>query len=245
MRLRSRRLLIRATSVLLRGLYRLFGGFQVRGLEHIPKTGAAILAPNHRSWADPPAIQVVVERTCWFMANDFLFRIPVLGKLIPLYGAFPVRREEIDRESIRRAESHLKAGDLLVVFPEGGTTLTGFLSPFEGGVALLALRNDVPIIPVGITGTDRVLPMQPPYYPRYAKGGVTLTFGPPVYPAEVPPDLKRGEKVDWLTRRLHLAVAALLPPEYLPPDFTAEDAESAEGIGEGELQPVDHVEERG
>ncbi len=150
------------------------------------------------------------------MGNDFLFRIPLLGKLLPLYGAFPVRRGVLDKEAIRQAETHLQAGDLLCVFPEGGTTVTGRLYPFEGGVALLALRNNVPIVPVGITGTDRVLPMRPPYFPRWARGGVTLTFGPPVHPADVDSTLGRKERVEVLTGRLYAAVSALLPAEYLP-----------------------------
>lgn len=211
-----RRLFIQGSSVLLRGLYRLFGGFRVKGLENVPATGPAILAPNHLSWADPPAIRTVIRRCCWFMANDFLFRIPVVGKLLPLYGAFPVERGKLDREALRQAESHLADGDLVCIFPEGGTSLAARLVPFEGGVALLAIRNDVPIIPVGITGTDRVLPMHPPPYPRYAPGGVTLTFGPPIYPGDVDPSLPRRQRVDLLTERLHAAVAALLPAEYLP-----------------------------
>ena len=216
---RQRPFLIGVTSVLIRALYRLFGGFKVTGLENVPAAGPAILASNHHSWADPPAIRAVIRRTCWFMANDFLLRIPVLGKLLPLYGAFPVSRDRLDRDALRRAEKHLQDGDLVCIFPEGGTTVTGTLYPFEGGVALLAIRNNVPIVPVAITGTDKLLPMRPPVYPRYTRGGVTLTFGPPLHPNEVDSTLPRRERVDELTRRLYAAVAALLPPEYLPEDM--------------------------
>ena len=219
-----RRVIIAITSVFLKALYRLFGGFRVRGLENIPVTGAAILAPNHHSWADPPAIRSVIRRICWFMGNHDLFQIPILGRLLPIYGAFPVERGTLDRDAIKTAEAHLKAGDLLVVFPEGGTSITGRLMPFEGGVALLALRNNVPIIPVAITGTDKVLPMgpsvKPPYRVHYAKGGVTLTFGKPILPEEIAPDVPRRERVDLLTLRIYDAVRDLLPPEYraLPSD---------------------------
>jgi 1-acyl-sn-glycerol-3-phosphate acyltransferase len=217
MTLRPRRLLIRVTSATGRGLFRLLGGFRVKGLENVPKDGPAILAPNHLSWADPPAIRSVIRRTCWFMANEFLFRVPILGRLIPLYGAFPLERGKFDRDALRRAENHLKDGDLVCIFPEGGTTLTGRLVPFEGGVALLAIRNDAPVIPVGITGTDRVLPISAPY-PRFARGGVTVTFGPPIYPGDIDPSLPRRRRVDLLTERIYQAVASLLPPEYLPED---------------------------
>lgn len=206
-------------SAILWGLYRLFGGLRAEGLENIPASGAAILAPNHLSWADPPAIRLFLTRRAWFMANEFLFRIPVLGKLIPLFGAFPVHRGRLDRDAIRIAEEHLRDGDLLCVFPEGGTTITGTLYPFEGGVALLAIRNNVPIVPVGITGTDRLLPMTPPHRPHYVRGGVRLRIGKPIHPDEVDPTLPRKERIEQLTHRLYHAVAALLPPEYLPEEL--------------------------
>jgi len=211
----------RITAPVLRGMFGLAGGYRVKGLEHVPAEGAAILASNHLSWADPPAIRTVIRRACWFMANDFLFRIPVLGRLIPYYGAFPVRRGRLDREALRRAEEHLKEGDLVCVFPEGGTSMTGRLVPFEGGVALLALRADVPVVPVAITGTDRVLPMTRPF-PHYHRGGVTVTFGPPVHPSDVDPALPHRQRLEEFTARLHAAVAALLPPEYLPEEEGAE-----------------------
>ena len=215
MRLRPRRMLIRFTSAVLRGLYRLFGGLDVSGLENIPKEGAALLVSNHLSWADPPALRAIIRRSCWFMANDFLFRIPVLGRLLPIYGAFPVRRGSLDRQALKEAEKHLKDGDLVVIFPEGGTSLTGRLVPFEGGPALLALRNNVPVIPIGITGSDKVLPMNAPY-PRYARGGVRIKFGPPVDPEGVEPSLPQRDRIEALTEILHCAVAQLLPAEYLP-----------------------------
>jgi 1-acyl-sn-glycerol-3-phosphate acyltransferase len=214
-------------EVAVRNLYRMLGGFHVEGVEHIPAEGGVILAPNHLSWADPPAIYMATRRKCWFMANEFLFRIPVLGKLIPIVGAFPVHRGQVDRDAIRIAEQHLREKDLLCVFPEGGTTVTGTLYPFESGVALLALRNNVPIVPVGITGTDRLLPMEPPHRLHYVRGGVRVRFGKPIHAADVDPSLPRKERMELLTQQLYHAVAALLPPEYLPEELRGEEAGSS------------------
>jgi 1-acyl-sn-glycerol-3-phosphate acyltransferase len=211
------RLLLRAVH----GVYRLLGGLRGEGLENIPEHGPAIIAPNHHSWADPPALRILIRRRCGFMANDFLFNVPVLGKLLPHYGAFPVTRGKLDREAIRRAEEHLKDGDLVLIFPEGGTTITGTLFPFEGGVALLAIRNNVPVVPVGITGTDKLLNMHKPV-PRYVPGGVKVRFGRPIHPSEIDPALPRRERVDLLTQRLYQAVADLLPPEYVPEEYHRE-----------------------
>jgi len=203
-------------AFVVRSLFRILGGYRAAGIENIPAAGGCILAPNHLSWADPPTIGLAVPRDCWFMANDFLFDIPVLGFYMRRAGAFPVRRGSVDRDAIRRAEEYLRAGDLLCVFPEGGTTITGRQVPFEGGVGLLAIRNDVPVVPVAITGTDRVLPRTNTRL-HYARGGVTATFGRPIYPAEIDPALPRKERIDRLTERLYDAVAAMLPPEYAPP----------------------------
>lgn len=207
-------LLLAVTRPALRGTFGLLGGCRIRGVENLPAKGGAIVAPNHLSWADPPAVEAAVNRRCWFMANHDLFSNPALRWWLPWFGAFPVHRGTMDRDALRRAESHLKEGDLVCVFPEGGTTITGTLYPFEGGVAMMALRTDVPVVPVALTGTDRVLPADMKL--RHAKGGVTITFGKPIFPTEIDPDLPRRQRVDELTQRIYDAVAAMLPPEYLP-----------------------------
>jgi 1-acyl-sn-glycerol-3-phosphate acyltransferase len=210
------RLVVRGTSGLLRLAFRVLGGCAVSGVEHVPRRGPAILAPNHVSWADPALVRLAIDRPCWFMANDFIFNYPVVGRLFPLYGAFPVRRGQLDRDALRRAGAHLTDGDLLCVFPEGATSMDKKLLPLEGGVALLALRaGGVPIVPAAITGTDRVMPRTPPHGLRYARGGVTLRFGPPISTADLPPDLPRREQVDLLTERLRQSLVDLLPPEYV------------------------------
>lgn len=214
----SRDVIFNLLALLIRGLYRLFGGLRVVGLEHLPMDGPAILAPNHRSWADPPAIRISVAGRCWVMANDFLFRIPVLGTLIRFFGGFPVRRGVLDKEAIRSAEAHLDAGDLVCVFPEGGTTITGTLYPFEGGVALIAIRKNVPIVPVAIVGADRMLP-QNSFIPRYTRGGITVTFGRPIHPSVIDGALSRRERIDQLTHVLYESVASMLPTEYVPTEY--------------------------
>lgn len=205
--------LIRVLSGPARGAYRLLGGFRVSGAENVPETGGCILASNHLSWADPPAVQLAVNRPLRYMANDFLFRIPVLGALIRYFGAFPVRRGVLDKEAIRRAEAALRAGDALVIFPEGGTTVTGRLVPLEGGVAMLALRAGVPVVPIGLGGTDRVLPRRLTF-PRWARGGVQVKIGKPIHPSEIDPALPRRQRMDALTERLYWAIDALIPEEY-------------------------------
>ena len=199
-------------------LYYATGGYRASGAENIPKSGPVILAGNHLSWADPPVVRIAFNRTCWFMANDFLFKIPVFGSLIRGIGAFPVVRGRFDREAFRAAEEKLKQGDMLCLFPEGGTSLTGKLSPFEGGVAMLAQRTGALIVPFALTGTDRIMPMtlKGPKAPRWAKGGVSVTFGKPLDPTAIAADAPKRERMDRITLALYLAVADLLRPEYVP-----------------------------
>jgi 1-acyl-sn-glycerol-3-phosphate acyltransferase len=229
---------IRALVPIARGLYRLLGGFRAEGVEHVPPSGPVIVASNHLSWADPPAVRVAMPRACRFMANDFLFRIPLLGAFIRFCGAFPVRRGVMDRDAIRSAEACLRRGEAVCVFPEGGTTITGRLVPFERGVALLAVRTNAPILPAGIAGSDRVLPRRITL-PRWARGGVRIRFGPAIRPDEIDPSMPRRERLDRLTERLYDAVAALLEPEYAPPP---DQPRLATEWHRQEEQPASHVE---
>ncbi len=205
-----------ASRLLGRGLFSFFGGLRFSGTEHLPAEGAALLIGNHRSWADPPAVLLSSARPPLFMANEFLFRIPLLGGIIRFYGSFPVHRGRLDREAIRMAEERLQRGHLLTIFPEGGTTITGVLYPFEGGAAMIAVRQNVPVIPFGITGSDRVLPMKRPFYPRYARGGVHVKFGPAIHPRDLDGALPHRERIRVLTERMEESVAALLPADHLP-----------------------------
>lgn len=219
---RQRLTVVRATTPLIKLIYTAFGGLRAEGLEHVPASGPAIIAANHLSWADPPALRVVLKRRCWFIANDWLLRLPVLGALLPYYGVVPVARSENsgqpDREALRQAHRYLAAGDLLCIFPEGGTSVTGSLHPFENGVAALALRSGAPVVPVGISGSDRMLPMQPPYRPRWSRGGLRIRMGPPMYARTLPGE-QRGASARRFTRELYSAIAGLLPDEYLPAEF--------------------------
>lgn len=197
------RLVIRAILPL---LLRLRG----EGIQRIPVTGPVILTPNHIAWMDIPAMSLLVPRPVHHMAKSELFNIPLLGGLIRLLGAFPVRRGEGDRESLRMAGEVLAAGQVLVVFPEGHRSGTGRLGPGLPGVALIALRNNVPIVPVAITGTERTLkgfrygPWAPKVHIIYGEPFTLETSGS----RRSREDLERG--IDTIMGR----IAALLPPEY-------------------------------
>ena len=135
----------------------IFGGMKVTGRENIPKSGPVILAPNHISHADPPAVACAANRDFLFMAKEELFR-GLFGRLIFSVGSFPVKRGSNDTESIRKAITLLERGSALVVFPEGSRGDGVKMGTLNKGVALLAKKTGAKIVPVGINGTQKLLP---------------------------------------------------------------------------------------
>ena len=124
---------------------------KVAGRNNIPNRGGFILASNHLSNIDPVVLGIVCRRRLNYMAKEELFRIPVLSWMIRHYGAFPVRRNTPDFRSIRQAIERLKSGCGLVVFPEGSRGVMQQENfKIHGGIAFLARRTDVPIVPAYI-----------------------------------------------------------------------------------------------
>lgn len=130
---------------------------KVEGKENIPKEGGMILAVNHRSNLDPVIAGYSCPRPLTFMAKSELFKNPIFGKLITALGAFPVHRGSGDIAAIRSAFSILKDGRAMLIFPEGHRVKEGETPKAQPGVAMIAQRAKVPVIPVFIEGKFRWL----------------------------------------------------------------------------------------
>ncbi len=130
----------------------------VEGAEHVPATGAVILAPVHRSFIDFFVVSEVTSRKLHYMAKDTLWKNKLLAKILPSVGAFPVHRESADREALRKAQRVLDAGEVLILFPEGERRFGPVMENLHEGVAFLAARTGATVIPVGIGGTASVMP---------------------------------------------------------------------------------------
>jgi 1-acyl-sn-glycerol-3-phosphate acyltransferase len=130
----------------------------VDGKEHIPAEGAFVLAPVHRSNLDFALVACTSRRRIRFMGKESLWKVPVLRNFIEVLGAYRVNRGTAEREALRLTEDLLRAGEPVVMFPEGtrreGPVVEGILE----GVAFVACRNGVPVIPVGIGGSARAMP---------------------------------------------------------------------------------------
>jgi 1-acyl-sn-glycerol-3-phosphate acyltransferase len=184
---------------------------RVRGLENVPE-GGCVLAPSHRSMMDIPFIAWVTPRRIRYMGKAPLFRIPVLGWLFGVLGGFPVERDGSDRKAVREAMAMLTDGDPLLVYPEGTRQHGPKIQPLEPGAAYLALRTGVPIVPVGIAGSEEILRSHGRKFPRFAR--VAMVVGEPL----VPPTRNGGAvprvQVDALSAQLAEELQRLLDVAY-------------------------------
>ena len=191
---------------IVRLLLALHGGSRVEGSAHVPRTGGVLLCPNHISDFDPPAVGALVPRIVWFMAKSELFSMRFLSWLLPRVRAFPIRRDSADRTALSKAEELLKAGEAVVIFPEGGGNAEGTLQPLHPGALLVALRAKVPVVPVALINTNKVLPYGALKLQRSPKP-VTVIFGEPLDFSDL-----YGKKgaVEEATRRLTERLAQML-----------------------------------
>ena len=124
----------------------------------IPKTGTFILAPSHRSTLDIPVAAATTRRRMMYMGKDSMWKIKPIGFFLTALGSFPVTRGSADLEALKRCIAVLERGDPLVLFPEGTRRNGRIIEPLFDGAAFIAYKTGVPIIPVGIAGSEEIWP---------------------------------------------------------------------------------------
>jgi 1-acyl-sn-glycerol-3-phosphate acyltransferase len=190
-------------------------------IDDIPKQGPVILAANHVSNVDGVLLAGWVlprlTRQVQWLGKREMFDVPVMGQVIRAYGVHPVERSGADIEAFRMAEGILEAGHVLLLFPEGTRSRDGALQTPRDGLALLALRTDATIVPIGLSDTNRLWPRG--RKPRFWRSGhVTVRVGKPFRLAEeLPPDLSRKEAKSQATNLIMRRIAALLPERQRGP----------------------------
>jgi 1-acyl-sn-glycerol-3-phosphate acyltransferase len=189
----------------------LFGPGRLEGLENVPRQGAALVVANHCSNLDPLFVGWAVGhktgRLVHFMAKEEMRRWPVIGFLARSAGVFFVRRGEGDRGAQQLALTLLDEGRMVGVFPEGTRSRDGRLREGRAGAALLAMRTGVPVLPVGIAGTQGIFPGHSRWPHR---GRITIRIGKPFQLPVVADGLDR-EALRTGTERVMRELAALLP----------------------------------
>ena len=130
----------------------------IEGRDNFPASGPFILAPTHRSLIDTPVASGVYRKRMRFMGADKWWSNRHFGNLLTALGGFPVSRGSADREALRRCITVIEGGEPLVLFPEGERKSGPFVQPLFEGAAYIAMKTGVPIVPVGIGGSGRVMP---------------------------------------------------------------------------------------
>ena len=140
------------------GFTRTWTRMHIEGREHVPATGAFVLAPVHRSNMDTPISSCLTRRRLRFMGKDSLWKQRPVAWVLSALGGFPVARGTADREALQRCVAVLQLGEPLVLFPEGERKSGDVVQPLFDGAAYVALKAGVPIVPVGIAGSEAVMP---------------------------------------------------------------------------------------
>ena len=169
--------------------------------ERIPARGAYIVVANHVNWKDPPAIELTFRVAIRFMAKQEAFEMFFLGGLLRGIGCFPVRRGEADRRAMVTCLQVLRVGNPLGFFPEGTRSSDHRLHRAHPGIAFLARRSGVPILPVGVTGTSGA---------KLRRSDIRVRVGEPfaLNALGLATDATEQEVADAIMRK----VAVLLPP---------------------------------
>ncbi len=188
---------------------------KVEGREHVPRRGPVILACNHRSFLDSIFIPLVVHRRVTFVAKAEYFDDPKTAWFFRGVGQIPIRREggTASERALASATEVLRNGKVFAIYPEGTRTRDGYLHRGHTGIARLSLQNNVPIVPIGMIGSDEVQPVDRKM-PRLGRR-VTIRFGEPIDPARYADrDNDRGAFRE-LTDEVMYEIAQLSGYEYV------------------------------
>jgi 1-acyl-sn-glycerol-3-phosphate acyltransferase len=160
--------------VLARAIAWLCFRFRVEGA--VPKQGGVLVAANHASYFDIPLLGCGMFRRAWYLGRSDLF-IPGLKVILRWLGWIPLKLGRLDRKEIDQAIALIKAGKVVVIFPEGGRSLDGRLRQAKAGLGMIVAQTGCPVVPAYLKGTFDVLPAgakRPRFHP------VSVSFGPPL-----------------------------------------------------------------
>jgi 1-acyl-sn-glycerol-3-phosphate acyltransferase len=180
---------------------------KVSGTEHVPATGAYILAPTHRSNLDTPFLAFVTTRRIRFMAKQEMFQHPLGAKLFLSLGGIPVERGSASsRSALKATQAALEIGEPVALFPEGMRRHGREVTDLFDGTAYLAVKLGVPIVPVGIGGSEEIL-ASGKKLPSLKR--VAVVVGPPIAPPPGATTRKRSDLVA-ITTELQVELQRLL-----------------------------------
>jgi 1-acyl-sn-glycerol-3-phosphate acyltransferase len=202
-----------AHRVPLRLFYNIMTRTHAQGIPNMPTSGGVVLACNHLSMLDPWLLGALIPRQMHFMAKEELFKFGPLGWYLRKAGSFPIRRGESDRTAIRHAESLLRDGKVVMIFPEGHRSDSAGAQAARAGAVLLAARTNSPILPVGIAGTEKLRLKRvdgTSHLALLSRPDVYVSVGAPIVVDSGGGGGARKAAAELVMRK----IVALLPPSY-------------------------------
>lgn len=144
--------------LLCRGLSRTLLRYRTQGADHVPTSGGVLLAANHASYVDIPLLGCGVRRRLFYLGRSNLFPQPLVHRILCWLGWIPLHPQRWDRRAFQSAVDLIKAGQAVVIFPEGGRSPDGTLQPGKPGIGAIVAEAQCPVVPVYLRGTHQVLP---------------------------------------------------------------------------------------
>jgi 1-acyl-sn-glycerol-3-phosphate acyltransferase len=189
------------------GFCRVFWRVSVEGREHVPTEGPFVLSPVHRSYVDTMFCGCTTRRRLRFMGKDSVWKYKAVGRFVSSLGGFPVHRGMPDREALRTCEAAIAAGEPVVIYPEGERKSGPVVQPLRDGAAFVACRTGVPIIPVGIGGSEWAMPKGAKFLHPVR---VAIVIGRPLTPpARTEAGRVPRRVIGEMTEQLHTELQAL------------------------------------
>ena len=176
---------------------RLFWSVKVKGVDIADYKTSFILAANHVSYLDPVILAIAVPRPINFIAKKEVFDIPILSYIFKKIGAISVDRKSINPGAIKKSITLLNEGNILGIFPEGTRSLDGELLELKIGIIKIALQTNVPIIPVGLSGTYEIYPPHAKFPNFFERHVICIYFGKPIFFDE------KNKKTENITKKLY------------------------------------------
>ena len=182
------------------------GHIEFHGSENVPKQGGVVLVSNHLSYVDPVMIAAATTRELHFFGAEEFFRIPGFGWLLEKLNGFPVNRGTPDRQALKEALSRLRAGEALLIFPEGTRSTDRTLGKMHNGASFIIHHTGVPTIPVFLKGAERFMPRGSKFiHPTK----LSVTFGSPIDFTALRKANKKQELYQQMTEQIRQAILAL------------------------------------
>jgi 1-acyl-sn-glycerol-3-phosphate acyltransferase len=178
----------------------------------IAPSGPYVIAPMHRSMLDIPLVGAVTTRRVRFMGKESLFRVPVLGTIFSALGGYAVARDGSDFGPVRESLKMLAAGEPVVVYPEGTRQHGPEIAPLQPGAVYLALKANVPIVPVGIAGAEEIVRNRKGRFWGFAR--IVVVVGDPIPPPERETSVVKRAVVDDFSADLRVRLQQLYDEDY-------------------------------